>query len=203
MANSTEPRTGSTVCIRLVLADRHALFRGSARAILGSQPDFEVVAEAGSGFSAVSEVIRTRPDVAVIDAELKDCDGLKTIEIIRDHLPECSVFILADREDESGLLRLSAPGPKPISVRPSRLPNSRAPSARCIGGRSSFPPGMLRPLLTGLLETQRRRGEGDRVLPLKMPAQEIVALADDENEAPAAGSLISAGLGDIGAVEQT
>ena len=51
----------------ILLADDHAMFRSGLRAVLDTQPDFECVAEVADGPAAVSETIRLRPDVAILD----------------------------------------------------------------------------------------------------------------------------------------
>ena len=55
--------------IRVLLADRHALFREAMRAVLESEAEIHVVAEARDGLEAVSEAERSLPHVAILDVE--------------------------------------------------------------------------------------------------------------------------------------
>ena len=52
--------------IKVVLADDQVLVRAGFRALLGSEPDIEVVGEAGDGLEAVAVATRTRPDVVLM-----------------------------------------------------------------------------------------------------------------------------------------
>ena len=62
--------------IRVVLVDDQALFRAGIRMLVASQPDLEVVGEAGNGQEAI-EVVRTaRPDVVMMDIRMPVMDGL-------------------------------------------------------------------------------------------------------------------------------
>ncbi len=62
--------------IRVAIADDQQLIRGGFRALLESEPDLEVVGEAGSGKQALSLVRSARPDVVLMDIRMPDGDGL-------------------------------------------------------------------------------------------------------------------------------
>ena len=52
--------------IKVVLVDDQALFRAGVRMLLASQPDLDVVGEAGDGREGVALVRATRPDVVPV-----------------------------------------------------------------------------------------------------------------------------------------
>lgn len=68
--------------VRVLLADDHAMFRTGLRAVLDTQPDLDCIAEVADGQAAVSEVMRLRPDVAIIDIRMPRLDGLAATETI-------------------------------------------------------------------------------------------------------------------------
>jgi DNA-binding NarL/FixJ family response regulator len=68
--------------IRIVIADDQHLIRAGFRALLSSEPDFEVVGEAATGREAVAQVRATRPDVVLMDIRMPDGDGLEATETI-------------------------------------------------------------------------------------------------------------------------
>jgi len=63
--------------IRVVLIDDHVLLRGGIRAILESDGDIEVVAEAEDGADGVELVLRHRPDVVLMDVRMPRLDGIE------------------------------------------------------------------------------------------------------------------------------
>ena len=70
--------------IRVVLVDDQALFRAGIRMLADSQPDIDVVGEAGDGREALDVVARTKPDVVLMDIRMPVMDGLTaTAEILR------------------------------------------------------------------------------------------------------------------------
>ncbi|AWB95383.1 DNA-binding response regulator [Agromyces badenianii] len=68
--------------IRVALVDDQALFRAGVRMLIESQPDLEVVGEAGDGAAAVDLVRRERPDVVLMDVRMPVQDGIAATERI-------------------------------------------------------------------------------------------------------------------------
>jgi DNA-binding NarL/FixJ family response regulator len=82
------------VTVRVVLADDEQLLRVGFRMILDAHADFEVVAEAADGRSAVAAAAAHRPDVVVMDVRMPELDGIGATEIIAREYPEVRVLIL-------------------------------------------------------------------------------------------------------------
>lgn len=56
--------------VRILLCDDHVVVRAGLLALLGSEPDIEVVGEAGSGEEAVALAAKLGPDVVLMDLQL-------------------------------------------------------------------------------------------------------------------------------------
>lgn len=69
--------------IRIAVADDHPVVRDGLIAILGTQPDFEVVGKAGDGLEALVLVARAAPDVLLLDLEMPLLDGVGTLQRLR------------------------------------------------------------------------------------------------------------------------
>jgi two-component system response regulator DesR len=80
--------------IRLLLADDQALVRGALSALLGLEPDLEVVAEVGSGDAVLPAVLEHRPDVALLDVEMPGLDGISATAELRTAAPDVRVLIV-------------------------------------------------------------------------------------------------------------
>jgi two-component system, LytTR family, response regulator len=83
--------------IRTVLVDDEPPARRKVRRFLESEPDIEVVAEAGTGEEAVDAVIRARPDLLFLDVQIPEPDGFGVLEVLREGgepLP-CVIFATA------------------------------------------------------------------------------------------------------------
>ncbi|HSP18118.1 MAG TPA: response regulator transcription factor, partial [Myxococcaceae bacterium] len=84
--------------IRLVVADDHAVVRAGVRAVLASEPDIALVAEAGDGEHAVTAVMEHRPEVLLLDWTLPG-DGRAVLGQVRVRAPGTRVCILSMHQD--------------------------------------------------------------------------------------------------------
>lgn len=81
--------------IRIALIDDHAVVRTGYRRLLGAEDDFEVVGEAASAGEANALVLRTQPDVALLDLSLKGSSGIEAMRGMLARQPELAVLVLS------------------------------------------------------------------------------------------------------------
>ena len=87
--------------MRIVIADDDPLVRMGLRAILGSEPGWDVVAEAGNGEEAVAAVREHTPDVVLMDVRMPTMDGLAaTREITAEGLATAVLVLTTFEVDE-------------------------------------------------------------------------------------------------------
>lgn len=65
--------------IRVVIADDHPIFREGLRRLLGAEPGFSVVGEAGDGREAVAQAAALRPDILLLDLAMPRMNGLRAL----------------------------------------------------------------------------------------------------------------------------
>lgn len=80
--------------IRVLVVDDESVVREGVVAILSLQPDLEVVGDARDGIQAVQMARKTKPDVILLDMVMPNQDGLATIPIIKDLLPNTCILVL-------------------------------------------------------------------------------------------------------------
>src|SRR5229473_1317910 len=78
--------------------------RHGLRALLGLQPDWEVIDEAEDGSEAVDKVQRLNPDVVVLDISMPKMGGLEACRLILETAPQCEILILT-QHDSPQMLR--------------------------------------------------------------------------------------------------
>lgn len=92
--------------IRVLLVDDHVMMRAGFRAILTSQPDIEIVGEAGTGTEGIAAARDLLPDVICMDVQMPDMDGLTATEAITaDPAIAAAVLILTTFDSEENLFR--------------------------------------------------------------------------------------------------
>jgi two-component system, NarL family, response regulator NreC len=95
--------------LRLVLADDHGVLRAGLRALLGAQPDFEVVGEAESAEELEHLVSTLQPDVAVVDVRMPG-GGLNAVRRIKHDRSNLRVLVLSQYDDPAYLREALAAG---------------------------------------------------------------------------------------------
>ena len=63
--------------IRVLIADDHAILRKGIRALLSTEPDIDVVGEAGDGAEALEQAVALQPDVILMDLVMPKMDGIE------------------------------------------------------------------------------------------------------------------------------
>ncbi len=86
--------------LRILLADDHSLMRRGLKAILESQPGWEVCGEAHSGREAVTKAAQMRPDVVILDVCMPELNGIEATRQIRKMSPRSEVLILSVHHSE-------------------------------------------------------------------------------------------------------
>lgn len=99
--------------IRILIADDHPVVRDGLAAMLGTQPDFEVVATATNGPEAVRLAVELKPDVVLLDLEMPELDGVQALARMRAASPavRALVFTAFDTDERIlGAVRAGAQG---------------------------------------------------------------------------------------------
>ncbi|TYB51579.1 response regulator transcription factor [Nonomuraea sp. PA05] len=95
--------------IRIILAEDQAVIRGALAALLGLEPDIEVVAAVESGAAAVASAAVELPDVAVLDIDMPgELDGLEAAARIHARVPSCRTLMLTGHAKPAHLKRALA-----------------------------------------------------------------------------------------------
>jgi NarL family two-component system response regulator LiaR len=80
--------------IRVLIADDHAIVRKGIRALLSTEPDIQVIGEAGDGAEAVAQAQALRPDVILMDLVMPKMDGIEATQQITAQLPGTHILVL-------------------------------------------------------------------------------------------------------------
>jgi DNA-binding NarL/FixJ family response regulator len=91
--------------IRLMCVDDHRIVREGISLIVGQEPDMTVVASAASGEEAVELFRLQRPDVTLMDLQLKGMNGVEAIRCIRGESPEARIIVLTMFEGDEDIYR--------------------------------------------------------------------------------------------------
>jgi DNA-binding NarL/FixJ family response regulator len=93
------------VTIRLMIADDHLIVRAGLRAMLGAEPDVDVVGEATTGAQAIDLADRLRPDLVLMDLRMPEVDGVAATVRIRERHPSVHVLVLTTYDTDADILK--------------------------------------------------------------------------------------------------
>jgi DNA-binding NarL/FixJ family response regulator len=169
--------SGEDGSVRVMVANSQSLFREAVKAALESRTEMEVVAEACDGVQAVSEARRASPDVALVEAELPNGDGVRTTRLIREEVPGCRVLVLSDQRDDLVLLNAVEAGASGYLTYESPLAQLIEAAHVLSTGGTFVPRDMIGDLLDGLIH--RRRAENvarERIVRLTPRERNVLSL---------------------------
>jgi DNA-binding NarL/FixJ family response regulator len=180
--------------VTILLADGHSLFREAVKAALESQADLEVVAEARDGHEAVAEAERARPDIALLDINLPNCNGIRTTMLIREHAPDSRVLVLASEEDQETLVEAVEAGASGYLTKECPLSELIEATRAIHRGETLIPRHMLGSLLARLILRRRQQDSALRQMArLTKREREVLALLAEgaDNDTIAQALVIS------------
>lgn len=140
---------------RVLLVDDHRLFREGLANILNSQPDFEVVGEAGDGLAAIVMARKLNPELILMDVTMPGSDGLEATLCIKNEMPDVTIVMLTVRDEDEKLfdaLRNGAQGYLLKTIRSNEMLEMLRGALR---GDAAIPPA----LGGRMLEEFRRMGK--------------------------------------------
>lgn len=153
------------VRIRIVCVDDHRVVREGIAAVLGRQPDMEVVASGANGLQAIELYRAHQPDVVVMDLQMPVMGGLDAIQAIRAEAPNARIVVLTMYHGDEDIYRAVAAGASTYLLKEAIL-DDLAPVVRDVhAGRSQLPPDVQR-ILASRTQMEALTGREVEVLDL-------------------------------------
>lgn len=163
--------------IRIVIADDHPVVRDGLRAVLGTEPDLEVVGEAETGVEAVSLAGSLEPDLVLMDLQMPELDGAAATASIRDRHPEVQVLVLTTYDTDADITRAIEAGAIGYLLKDAPREDLFAGVRVAAGGESVLSPAVA----TRVLGKMRAQGE-EALSPREIEVLAAVARGMSNNE---------------------
>lgn len=177
--------------LRLMIGDDHTLMRQGLRKILEERHDWEIVAEAGDGRTAVREALTLQPDVAILDIGMPLLNGIDaTAQIVR-KLPSVQVLILSMHDDEAYVTRAVRAGARGYLLKDSAGADLIAAVAAVASGKSYFSPLVAKVVLDEYVRRLADKGIVDRYESLSEREREIFQLVAEGRSTREVAELLS------------
>lgn len=146
--------------LRVLIAEDHQTVREGVKLLIDSQPDMEVVGEAGDGQIAIEEAVRLTPDVLLMDISMPNLNGLKATKRLQTVRPNIKILILTRHTDDGYLQQLLSAGASGYVLKQS-APTELISAIRTIAaGNAYLDPSLTRKVMGGYVNrASSLRGE--------------------------------------------
>src|SRR5262245_59290132 len=125
--------------IRVLSVDDHPLINEGIAALIGSQADMQLMAQATSGSDAIENFRRYRPDVTLMDLRLPDMSGIDAMLAIRAEFPEARMIMLTTFEGDVEIQRALGAGARGYMLKSMPPGDLVAVIRRVHGGKRHIP----------------------------------------------------------------
>lgn len=141
-------KSSPTNVIRVLIADDHPVVREGLAAILRSEPDIQVVAEATDGAQACALYDQYLPDVVILDLPMPRKDGLQVVtELMSSRRPKPRIIVMTTYETEDDVRRALQAGAKSYLVK-GALPEQILETVRRVAAGEALVPSKIASVLT-------------------------------------------------------
>lgn len=140
---------------RIAIAEDHTILREGLRALLISEPDFEVVCEAGDGRDAIQCIEMHRPDLILMDLSMPKMNGLEAIREIKKRNQGTRVMALTVHKSEEYILATLQAGADGYLLKDTTQSELVSAIRHILSGKRYLSPGVSEKVIEGYLEERR------------------------------------------------
>ena len=140
---------------RIVIADDHTILREGLRALLSSDPDFEVVGEAVDGRSTIRCVKKLSPDLVLMDLSMPRMNGLEAIKDTKKENPDTKIVALTVHKTEEYVLATLRAGADGYVLKDAHHSELVLALKNVLKGKRYLSPGIAEKVIEGYLEGRK------------------------------------------------
>jgi two-component system response regulator NreC len=140
---------------RIIIAEDHTILREGLRALISSDPEFDVVGEAEDGRDAIRCVEKLTPDLILIDLSMPRMDGMDAIKEIKKRCPETKILVLTVHRTEEYILATLRAGANGYVLKDATHAELMMAIKSVLTGKTYLSPGVSEKVIEGYLEGRK------------------------------------------------
>src|SRR3990172_8549633 len=139
----------------VIIAEDHTILREGLKSLLSSNPDFEIIAEAGDGREAIRSVEKLKPDLILTDLSMPKMNGMEAIREFKKRSPRTKILVLTVHDAEEYILQTFKAGADGYVLKDSTHHQLVMAIRNVLMGKSYLSPGIADTVLEGYLEGRK------------------------------------------------
>ena len=139
---------------RIVIAEDYTILRDGLRALITSDPNFEVVGEAEDGRQAIQRVKKLLPDLLLIDLSMPRMNGIDALKEIKRDCPKTRVIVLTVHKTNEYLTAALQAGADGYVLKDASREELLNAIHHVLAGKSYLSPTVSKEVISGFLEGQ-------------------------------------------------
>jgi DNA-binding NarL/FixJ family response regulator len=161
--------------VTVLVVEDEPLLRRALVQLLGQEPDFQVVGEAGEGARAVAEAGLLKPDVVLMDLALDGMSGIEATRQIRGQLEATRVVVLTQLSDDASLFAALKAGATGYLLKDASVEQIQEALRAAVRGEGVIYPPLV-PRVLGEFSRLSTRAERNRELFQELTRREVEVL---------------------------
>ncbi|HEY3327777.1 MAG TPA: response regulator [Novimethylophilus sp.] len=145
--------------IKVLIIDDHALFRRGVSQIISATPDFEVVGETASGWEGLEKLKALRPDLVLLDLDMKDMNGWTTLAHIKEYESSTCCIVLTASDAADDLLKALRTGADGYLLKGGVSEDFCAKLKKAMSGVTVLQESLMEKLVSAALHLKPSRNE--------------------------------------------
>ena len=137
---------------RIFIAEDHTILRAGLRAMLSSNPDYEVIGEAEDGREAIRGVENNEPDLIILDLSMPRMNGLEAITEIKKISPEIKILVLTIHKTDEYILPVLKAGADGYMLKYDTQVELMTAIKSVLQGKRYLSPGVSQQVVEGYLQ---------------------------------------------------
>jgi DNA-binding NarL/FixJ family response regulator len=138
--------------INIVLAEDHTILREGLKALLSSDPKFDIIGEAEDGRAAVRCVEKLEPDLILMDLSMPRMSGMEAIREIKKRYSQIKIIALTVHKTEEYLHTTLQAGADGYVLKDATHDELMMAIKNVMAGKSYLSPGVSEKVIEGYLE---------------------------------------------------
>lgn len=162
--------------IRILVVDDHPIVRDGLLAVLSTQPDLQVVGEAGDGVEALRRAKELGPDVMLLDLEMPGLDGVGVLQQLRAEGTDLPAIVFTAFDTDERIVEAVRAGARGYLLKGAPRAELFAAIRIVHAGGSLLQPLIASKLIQHMAHPQGERQDSGQPLPEPLTARELEVL---------------------------